>query len=155
MKFIAFATCLIGLTTTARLIECCSSTPMDPPTDAPTDLPTDTATTNLSCKTDKANVNIFDCKDLPKKFSDLTISAQAANLLKNKGYSKCVLPFGILVVGKNTFEDSGILTTAKIVAELIDQDRDGRLNIHKILMFFQFFLFINIDFNIFRSSRCP
>ena len=145
MKFIAFATCLIGLTATPRLIECCSGPPRPPPgppsptytptnkptnkpTYKPTYKPTNTPTTNGgSCKTDTANVKIFDCKDLPNKFTDMTISQQAANTLKNKGYSKCVLPFGVLVAGKSNFEDSGILTTAKIVAELIDQDRDGKV----------------------------
>ena len=56
MKLIAFATCLIGLTATARLTECCCSTPMVTPTEAPSDI----LNTNLSCKTDKANVKIFD-----------------------------------------------------------------------------------------------
>ena len=142
MKFIAFATCLIGLTATPRLIECCSGPPPGPPptfppntnkptnkpTNNPTNNPTAATTTNSgSCKTDSANVKIFNCKDLPKKFTDMTIPQQAANTLTNKGYTKCVLPFGVLVAGKSNFEDSGILTTAKIVAELIDQDRDGKV----------------------------
>ena len=71
------------------------------------------------CITDAANVKIFPCKQLPKKLR------KAGILLQSKGFTKCALPFGVLVVGKSTFKDSGILTTAKIVAELIDLDRDG------------------------------
>ena len=71
------------------------------------------------CKTDAAKVKIISCNQLQGKL------AKAGKLLQSKGFTKCVQPFGVLVVGKSTFKDSGILATAKIVAELIDQNRDG------------------------------
>ena len=71
-------------------------------------------------------MKIFPCNKLHLKFYDKNIvSKEAAEVIHKKGYTKCVLPFGVLVVGHGTFSDAGILTTAKIVAELIDQDQDG------------------------------
>ena len=53
------------------------------------------------------------------------IKASHAKILHDAGYTKCLLPFGILIVANGTFENAGLLSTAKIVAELIDQDRNG------------------------------
>ena len=53
------------------------------------------------------------------------IKASHAKILHDAGYTKCLLPFGILIVANGTFENDGLLSTAKIVAELIDQDRNG------------------------------
>ena len=55
------------------------------------------------CITDAANVKIFPCKQLPKKLN------KAGKLLQSRGFTKCALPFGVLVVGKSTLKDSGIL----------------------------------------------
>ena len=48
--------------------------------------------------------------------------------LLSYGITKCALPFGIIVVGDQILTDSGILATAKIAAELIDQNKDGKSN---------------------------
>ena len=64
------------------------------------------------------------CSELPAKYQ-----RGAAILVKN-GFTKCVMPFGIIVVGHKSLSDAGILTTAKIVAELIDQDRNGTSEIY-------------------------
>merc|ERR1739848_749529 len=80
-----------------------------------------------ACKTDKANLKIFPCNKLHLKFGDKNIAQtgkKAADMIHKKGYTKCVLPFGVLVAGYGKFNDAGILTTAKLVAELIDQDQD-------------------------------
>ena len=53
------------------------------------------------------------------------IKASHAKILHDAGYTKCLLPFGVLVVAHKNIENAGLLTTAKIVAELIDQDRNG------------------------------
>ena len=53
------------------------------------------------------------------------IKASHAKILHDAGYTKCLLPFGILIVANGTFENAGLLSTAKIVAELVDQDRNG------------------------------
>ena len=53
------------------------------------------------------------------------IKASHAKILHDAGYTKCLLPFGILIVANGTFENAGLLSTTKIVAELIDQDRNG------------------------------
>ena len=53
------------------------------------------------------------------------IKASHAKILHDAGYTKCLLPFGILIVGNGTFGNNGLLSTAKIVAELIGQDRNG------------------------------
>ena len=53
------------------------------------------------------------------------IKASHAKILHDAGYTKCLLPFGVLIVANKNIENAGLLTTAKIVAELIDQDRNG------------------------------
>merc|ERR1711993_4637 len=79
------------------------------------------------CPTDKAEVKIFPCKDLgsQKVPKSSKIKASHAKTLHDAGYTKCLLPFGILIVANGTFKDDGLLSTAKIVAELVDQDRNG------------------------------
>lgn len=79
------------------------------------------------CPTDKAEVKIFSCKDLAsqKVAKSSKIKASHAKILHDAGYTKCLLPFGVLIVGNKNIENAGLLTTAKIVAELIDQDRNG------------------------------
>ena len=46
-------------------------------------------------------------------------------LAKNK-FTKCAEPFGILVAGSKKMSDFTVLQTAKIIAELLDQNRDGK-----------------------------
>ena len=47
--------------------------------------------------------------------------------LKEAGFTKCAEPFGILVAGKTKTTDKTVLAMAKVVAELLDQNRDGKI----------------------------
>ena len=47
-------------------------------------------------------------------------------VLANNNFTKCVEPFGILVAGSAGMTDFTVLETAKIMAELLDQNRDGK-----------------------------
>ena len=86
-----------------------------------------------TCKTDAAAVKIFPCKQLPQKFKK--VSTTGAQYIVKQGLTKCALPFGIIVAGDSKLNDSTVLATAKIVAELIDQNKDGNnLKILKILL---------------------
>ena len=42
-------------------------------------------------------------------------------------HDRCVLPFGVLVAATPAVNDTNLLRIAKIVAEFIDQDLDGKL----------------------------
>ena len=46
-------------------------------------------------------------------------------VLNNNDFTKCAEPFGILVAGTTQMSDFTVLQTAKIMAEMLDQDRDG------------------------------
>ena len=70
--------------------------------------------------TDKANVNVIACKDAK------TVSAADKKTLATNGFTKCAEPFGILVAGSKFMTDFTVLDTARILAEMLDQDRDGR-----------------------------
>ena len=47
--------------------------------------------------------------------------------LKEAGFTKCAEPFGILVAGKTKRDDKTVLAMAKVVAELLDQNKDGKI----------------------------
>ena len=70
--------------------------------------------------TDGANVKVIACKDAQ------TVSAADKKTLANNGFTKCAEPFGILVAGSKGMTDFTVLDTAKIMAEFLDQNRDGR-----------------------------
>ena len=78
------------------------------------------------CPTDTAGVEIFPCNELSQKFGTQNPNFEiGVQQLLSYGFTKCALPFGIIVAGDQKLTDSGILATAKIVAELIDQDENG------------------------------
>merc|ERR1712029_880966 len=77
-----------------------------------------------TCKTDAAAVKVFPCSQLPKKLPKKISTTSAQYLVKN-GLTKCALPFGIIVAGASNLPDSTVLATSKILAELIDQNKDG------------------------------
>ena len=78
-----------------------------------------------TCKTDAAAVKVFPCRQLPKKLPKKISTTSAQYLVKN-GLTKCALPFGIIVAGASNLPDSTVLATSKILAELIDQNKDGK-----------------------------
>ena len=43
-------------------------------------------------------------------------------------HDRCVLPFGVLVAATPVVNDTNLLHVAKIVAEFIDQDLDGKFD---------------------------
>ena len=78
------------------------------------------------CPTDSAGVEIFPCQELSQKFDTQNPNFEmGVQQLLSYGFTKCALPFGIIVAGDQKLTDSGILATAKIAAELIDQNKDG------------------------------
>ena len=81
------------------------------------------------CPTDTAGVEIFPCNELSQKFGTQNPNFEiGVQHLLSYGFTKCALPFGIIVAGDQKLTDSGILATAKIAAELIDQNKDGKSN---------------------------
>merc|ERR1712088_405879 len=77
--------------------------------------------------TDKANVKVISCKDTQ------TVSAADKKTLANNGFTKCAEPFGILVAGSKGMTDFTVLDTARIMAEFLDQNRDGVADDPKVL----------------------
>ena len=71
--------------------------------------------------TDKANVKVIACKDAQ------TVSAANKKILANNGFTKCAEPFGILVGASKGMTDFTVLDSARIIAEMLDQNRDGTL----------------------------
>ena len=70
--------------------------------------------------TDKANVKVIACKDAQ------TVSAADKKILANNQFTKCAEPFGILVAASKGMTDYTVLDTARIIAEMMDQNRDGK-----------------------------
>ena len=54
------------------------------------------------------------------------MSASDKAVLAKNSFTKCAEPFGILVAGSKGMSDFTVLQTAKIMAELLDQNRDGK-----------------------------
>ena len=78
------------------------------------------------CPTDIAGVEIFPCNQLSEKFDTQNPNFEiGVQQLISYGFTKCALPFGIIMAGDQELSDSGILAAAKIAAELIDQNKDG------------------------------
>ena len=79
------------------------------------------------CPTDNARVEIFACSELPKWYVDGESDnfKTGVQLLVSNGFTKCALPFGVMMVADESVPDSSILASAKIFAEFLDQDRDG------------------------------
>ena len=71
--------------------------------------------------TDKANVKVIECKNAQ------TVSTTDKATLKTKGFTKCAEPFGILIAGTKKIPDKSVLNMAKVVAELLDQNKDGKI----------------------------
>ena len=80
------------------------------------------------CPTDNARVEIFACSELPKWYVDGESDnfKTGVQLLVSNGFTKCALPFGVMMVADESMPDSSILASAKILAEFLDQDRDGK-----------------------------
>ena len=55
-----------------------------------------------------------------------TVPASDKAILAKNSFTKCAEPFGILVAGHKGMSDFTVLETAKIMAELLDQNRDGK-----------------------------
>ena len=85
--------------------------------------------------TDKANVNVIACKDAK------TVSAADKKTLATNGFTKCAEPFGILVAGSKGMTDCTVLDLARILSEMLDQNRDGRPLLksikHRVKHFYQ------------------
>ena len=79
------------------------------------------------CPTDNAWVEIFACSELPEWYDngDSYYFQMGVQLLVSHGFTKCALPFGVMMVADGSVPDSSILASAKILAEFLDQDRDG------------------------------
>jgi hypothetical protein len=54
------------------------------------------------------------------------LSAAQSSGLNSRGFTKCVFgAFDVLVAGTAAYPDAYMLTTGNIIAELLDQDKDG------------------------------
>ena len=71
--------------------------------------------------TDKANVKVIECKNAQ------TVSTTDKATLKSNGFDKCAEPFGILIAGSKKITKKSVLAMAKVVAELLDQNNDGKI----------------------------
>ena len=71
--------------------------------------------------TDNANVKVIACKNAQ------TVSTKDKATLKTNGFTKCAEPFGILIAGTKKITNKSVLAMAKIVAELLDQNKDGKI----------------------------
>ena len=60
--------------------------------------------------------------------SDVSLPAGWAEALAGAGLTKCVTPFGIIIGADSSVPDSYINQAARIVAELVDPDKDGVAN---------------------------
>ena len=71
--------------------------------------------------TDKANVKVIECKNAQ------TVSTTDKATLKSNRFDKCAEPFGILIAGSKKITKKSVLAMAKVVAELLDQNKDGKI----------------------------
>ena len=55
------------------------------------------------------------------------MSANDKTKLSENGFTKCAEPFGILIAGSKKIADKSVLAMAKVVAELLDQNKDGKI----------------------------
>ena len=78
------------------------------------------ASVNAS-STDNANVKVINCNNAQ------TVSANDKTKLSENGFTKCAEPFGILIAGSKKITDKSVLAMAKVVAELLDQNKDGKI----------------------------
>ena len=56
-----------------------------------------------------------------------TVSTKDKATLKTNGFTKCAEPFGILIAGTKKITNKSVLAMAKVVAELLDQNKDGKI----------------------------
>ena len=74
--------------------------------------------------TEDAGVNVLSivgCDD-----ESLAISEEAKAALMSAGFTKCAMPFGVLIGADKDMPDARVKLAINIVAEMLDQDRDGR-----------------------------
>jgi hypothetical protein len=55
----------------------------------------------------------------------ITISAEAKAALESVGFTKCAMPFGVLIGADKDMPDDYVITAINVVAEMIDLDKDG------------------------------
>ena len=63
-----------------------------------------------------------------------TVSAKDKTTLSEAGFTKCAEPFGILIARSNKVTDKSVLAMAKVVAELLDQNKDGKIEDNLLTM---------------------
>ena len=84
---------------------------------------------DAGCATDNAQLEIFPCSELVDRFSpidDNPLFSTCGMDLFLPRFDRCALPFGVLVAATEAIDDQNLLASARIVAELLDQD-------HKIM----------------------
>ncbi|GAH11159.1 unnamed protein product, partial [marine sediment metagenome] len=55
----------------------------------------------------------------------IAISDDARSALKEVGFTKCSMPFGVLIGADEAMPDAYVQATINVVAELLDLDGDG------------------------------
>jgi hypothetical protein len=61
------------------------------------------------------------------------VSTKDKATLKTNGFTKCAEPFGILIAGTKKITNKSVLAMAKVVAELLDQNKDGVADDSKVV----------------------
>lgn len=65
-------------------------------------------------------IAILDCRD-PR----LDLDADQREALATVGFSRCAMPFGVLLAADDRMPDAYLALAAAVLAEMLDQDRDG------------------------------
>jgi hypothetical protein len=60
--------------------------------------------------------------------SDIHLSNEAKEALRNAGFTKCIMPFGVLIAADTDMPDDYVKMAGLITAELLDPDKDGTVN---------------------------
>jgi len=60
------------------------------------------------------------------------ISPSLRKNFKTLGFTKCSLPFGILVTADTSIDDDYLIESSKIIAEMLDMDRNGKIDNKKV-----------------------
>ena len=85
---------------------------------------------DAGCATDNAQLEIFPCTELVDRFTPIDnnplFSTCGMDMFLQR-FDRCALPFGVLVAATEAIDDQNLLASARIVAEFLDQDRDGKI----------------------------
>jgi hypothetical protein len=57
-----------------------------------------------------------------------SLRATQTAVLASHGFTKCVLAFGVLTTGTADYPDNYLLTAANVIAGILDQDNDGKVD---------------------------